>query len=219
MVHLFEVEPAHPAGDPLTALCSKQFNPTNLEFVNEVTGMPCEVCLSRTPSPTPGRELSPLDSAPALNLHGTGEPHRKIDLQDHSTWLDEPERGNVTKTAPASGGTTEQNCPRFDPASDPLRYRYQLLADHLAHLITTGQLPPNKPLPAERRLADEYGVSLGTARRATEELRLRGLVYTLQSKGTFVLPNMQTYSAETTSATSTPNFGTRSRQTHIRISK
>jgi aminoglycoside phosphotransferase (APT) family kinase protein len=47
-------------------------------------------------------------------------------------------------------------------------------------------LKPNTPLVAERRLADEYGVSLGTARRATELLRDRGLVFTLRSKGTFI---------------------------------
>ncbi|TMR00143.1 GntR family transcriptional regulator [Actinomadura soli] len=35
--------------------------------------------------------------------------------------------------------------------------------------------------------SQQYGVAIGTARRAIEELRDRGLVVTLASKGTFVV--------------------------------
>lgn len=73
----------------------------------------------------------------------------------------------------------------FDPGDTP-GYIYERMADHIAARINAGELAPHKPLPAERRLAEEYGVSLGTARRATELLRERGLVVTLRSKGTFV---------------------------------
>jgi DNA-binding GntR family transcriptional regulator len=73
----------------------------------------------------------------------------------------------------------------FEPGDTP-GYIYERMADHLAARINAGDLAPHKPLPAERRLAEEYGVSLGTARRATELLRERGLVVTLRSKGTFV---------------------------------
>lgn len=80
----------------------------------------------------------------------------------------------------------------FEPGETP-GYIYERMADHLAARIEEGDLLPNRPLPAERRLADEYGVSLGTARRATELLRERGLVITLRSKGTFVtLPRKET---------------------------
>ncbi|MGW4591894.1 winged helix-turn-helix domain-containing protein [Amycolatopsis thermoflava] len=65
-------------------------------------------------------------------------------------------------------------------------YLYDKLADHLAERITSGELAPNTPLPAERRLAQEYGVSLGTARHATHLLRQRGLVITIRCRGTFV---------------------------------
>ncbi len=41
-------------------------------------------------------------------------------------------------------------------------------------------------LPGERDLAAEYRVAVGTARRAVEELRRRGLAVTLPAKGTFV---------------------------------
>lgn len=68
----------------------------------------------------------------------------------------------------------------------PPGYIYEWLADQIAERITSGDLAPNTPLPAERRLADDYGVSLGTAREATRLLRERGLVITLRSKGTYV---------------------------------
>jgi len=60
------------------------------------------------------------------------------------------------------------------------------LADHIAARIEAGELPPGARLPGERDLAAEYQCALGTARRAVEELRRRGLVITLPAKGTFV---------------------------------
>ena len=76
--------------------------------------------------------------------------------------------------------------PEFDPNAGGPGYLYVKVADHIAARIDAGELPPGTRLSAERNLADEYGVSLGTARRATEELRERGLVLTLPVKGTFV---------------------------------
>lgn len=63
---------------------------------------------------------------------------------------------------------------------------YQQLADIVAGMIEAGTLAVDRPIPAESRLADEYGVARLTARRAVRELRERGLVYTVQGKGTFV---------------------------------
>jgi GntR family transcriptional regulator len=74
---------------------------------------------------------------------------------------------------------------KFDPGDTP-GYVYEMMAEHLAARIKAGELAPNTPLPAERRLADEYGVSLGTARHATRLLRRRGLVITIRSKGTYI---------------------------------
>jgi GntR family transcriptional regulator len=53
------------------------------------------------------------------------------------------------------------------------------------------ELAPNTPLPGERDLANEYRVSLGTARHATRLLRDRGLVITVRSKGTYIAPSVQ----------------------------
>lgn len=70
---------------------------------------------------------------------------------------------------------------------DPTSYAYLQMAEHLRARIESGELEHHRALPAERHLADQYGVSLGTARRATEELRRRGLVCTLRSKGSYVI--------------------------------
>lgn len=77
--------------------------------------------------------------------------------------------------------------PRWDPDAGGPAYVYMRVADHLAARIAAGNLPADARLPAERDLAAEYAVALGTARRAVEELRDRGLVITLPGKGTFVL--------------------------------
>jgi GntR family transcriptional regulator len=76
--------------------------------------------------------------------------------------------------------------PKFDPEAGEPAYLYARVADHLAARITAGVLAPGARLSGERDLAAEYGVALGTARRAVEELRRRGLVITLPAKGTFI---------------------------------
>jgi len=82
--------------------------------------------------------------------------------------------------------TGERKVPEFDPDAGGPAYTYVRVADHVAARIAAGELAPGSRLPAERDLAAEYGVALGTARRAVEELRGRGLVVTLPAKGTFV---------------------------------
>jgi regulatory GntR family protein len=77
--------------------------------------------------------------------------------------------------------------PAFDPAAGPPGYLWRKVADHIAARIAAGELQPGARLPGERDLAAEYGVSLGTARRAVASLRERGLVETLAALGTFVI--------------------------------
>ena len=76
--------------------------------------------------------------------------------------------------------------PRFDPEAGGPAYLYARMADHLEARIRSRELAQGARLPAERDLAEEYGVAVGTARRAVEELRQRGLAVTLPAKGTFV---------------------------------
>lgn len=83
--------------------------------------------------------------------------------------------------------TTVTQVPPFDPEATGPEYVYVRVADHLAARIAAGEWPPDSMLPGERALAEEYGVALGTIRRAIDELRDRGLVTTLPAKGTFVV--------------------------------
>lgn len=76
--------------------------------------------------------------------------------------------------------------PDFDPAASEAAYLWARVADHIVARIEAGDLTPGARLPGERDLAAEYGVSLGTARRAIEDLRERKLVTTLPAKGTFI---------------------------------
>lgn len=77
--------------------------------------------------------------------------------------------------------------PPFDPDAVGVAYTYARVADHIQARIEAGEIPVGARLPGERALAEEYGVALGTARRAVQELRDRGLVATLPAKGTFVI--------------------------------
>ncbi|MEV4936777.1 winged helix-turn-helix domain-containing protein [Streptomyces zaomyceticus] len=65
-------------------------------------------------------------------------------------------------------------------------YVYLQVVHHIADEIRTGRLPVGARLPAERDLADQYGVAVNTIRRAVRELRDHGLVITVPIKGTFV---------------------------------
>lgn len=74
----------------------------------------------------------------------------------------------------------------MDVDRDTPGYLYEMVANLIAARIEAGELAPHTALPAEAQLAREYGVSLGTARHATQLLRERGLVVTVKSKGTYV---------------------------------
>lgn len=63
---------------------------------------------------------------------------------------------------------------------------YRQVADVIAARIESGELLPNRPIPAETRMAEEFGVARLTARRAVRDLRERGLVVTVPGRGTFV---------------------------------
>lgn len=66
---------------------------------------------------------------------------------------------------------------------------YLQLADILATRIERGELRPNRPVPSEATLQQEYGVARGTVRHAVAVLRERGLVVTVPGRGTFVAPD------------------------------
>lgn len=72
-------------------------------------------------------------------------------------------------------------------SEDPFTYVYVRVADQVEAEIRSGRLPHGARLPNERDMGAQYGVAPGTARRATQELRERGLVVTLPNKGSFVV--------------------------------
>jgi GntR family transcriptional regulator len=78
--------------------------------------------------------------------------------------------------------------PTVVPVVNPLSPTplYVQLADLLEAQIKAGKLAPGDRLPSEKQLVQEHGVARGTARRAVEVLRERGLVITIQARGTFV---------------------------------
>jgi GntR family transcriptional regulator len=70
---------------------------------------------------------------------------------------------------------------------DPLGadFAYVQVANHIAVRIEAGEI--THKLPAERDLAQEYGVAYQTVRHAMKVLRERGLIITRQGRGTFVV--------------------------------
>ena len=63
---------------------------------------------------------------------------------------------------------------------------YVQIADDIAARITSGELRPGARLLSERALAEYYGRSYQTVRRAMEVLRERELITTIHGRGTFV---------------------------------
>lgn len=69
------------------------------------------------------------------------------------------------------------------PGHGPL---YLQVTERLTQRIADGRWPPGTALPSETRLAEEYGVSQGTLRKALDALAAQNLVVRQQGKGTFV---------------------------------
>jgi DNA-binding GntR family transcriptional regulator len=63
---------------------------------------------------------------------------------------------------------------------------YVQIADDIAARIASGELQPGARLLSERALADYYGRSYQTVRRAMDVLRERELIVTIHGRGTFV---------------------------------
>lgn len=65
----------------------------------------------------------------------------------------------------------------------PIYYKLQM---DLLNGIEEGKWAPGEAIPPERRIAEEFGVSLGTVNRAIMNLVGEGYLYRIQGKGTFV---------------------------------
>ncbi len=69
------------------------------------------------------------------------------------------------------------------PVSQPL---HRQLRDLMLARIESGEWSPGTFLPSETRLAEEYGVAVGTLRKALLDMAAEGLVQRRQGKGTVV---------------------------------
>lgn len=64
--------------------------------------------------------------------------------------------------------------------------KYLRIHSNLRGRITSGQWRPGSPLPSQRELADEFGVSIMTLRQALQLLTDEGLIEPRHGSGTFV---------------------------------
>lgn len=96
--------------------------------------------------------------------------------------------------APTAAAMLTRRAGEAPPPVGPTRaaYVYMQVADHVAGQIAAGRLSLGARLPGERDLAEQYGVAIGAARRAIQELRDRGPLITLPAKGSFVAQRQST---------------------------
>ena len=63
---------------------------------------------------------------------------------------------------------------------------YAQIVDYVQAHIESGDWEPGPRLPAERDMAERWGVAYLTVRRAMAELRKMGLIVSVQGRGTYV---------------------------------
>jgi GntR family transcriptional regulator len=66
--------------------------------------------------------------------------------------------------------------------------KYRRIAADLGERIRAGQYPSGSVLPPQRKLSEEYSVTLMTMRQALQVLEADGLIAQQAGRGTFVLP-------------------------------
>ena len=63
---------------------------------------------------------------------------------------------------------------------------YQQIMDQIRALVSGGTLPPGRPLPSVRQLAEELGVNPNTVAKAYQLLEVEGTILTVRRRGAFV---------------------------------
>lgn len=66
---------------------------------------------------------------------------------------------------------------------------YLQLAAILRGMIKSGEIGPDRPIPAVKALVQHYGVAQGTAEKAVRVLKDEGIVRTVRGKGVYTLPD------------------------------
>ena len=83
---------------------------------------------------------------------------------------------------------TADSAPRFEAiapeaAGMPL---YRVVKRSLLQAIESGAFPPGETLPSEAEIAEQMSISIGTLRRAVDELAAEHILVRRQGRGTFV---------------------------------
>ena len=68
---------------------------------------------------------------------------------------------------------------------------YQAVKRKLVDSVRHGEWPPGGVIPSESRLCQRFGVSMGTIRKAVDELSAEGFLIRQQGRGTFVASHNQ----------------------------
>ncbi|WP_406317744.1 GntR family transcriptional regulator [Streptosporangium sp. NBC_01639] len=63
---------------------------------------------------------------------------------------------------------------------------YQQIANEIAGRIREGEFLPNRAIPSEKALMEQYGVAKVTVRNSVAFLREQGWVFTVRHRGTYV---------------------------------
>lgn len=63
---------------------------------------------------------------------------------------------------------------------------YQQIGGEIAQRIRDGELVPDRPIPSEKTLMQQYDIAKATARQVVAWLREHGWVYTVAHRGTYV---------------------------------
>src|SRR5215211_1970565 len=92
-----------------------------------------------------------------------------------------------SRQAQAPPEDTDPPVARYRLELGPVPLHHQVYVD-LRSALDSGELKVGERLPPERELAQMYGCSLITIRRALDELSREGRVQRHQGRGTFVLP-------------------------------
>jgi GntR family transcriptional regulator len=69
------------------------------------------------------------------------------------------------------------------PLAGPL---YKDVKRQVMEALTRGEWKPGEAIPSERRIAERFGISIGTVRKAIDELVAENLLIRQQGRGTFV---------------------------------
>ncbi|WP_157968677.1 GntR family transcriptional regulator [Streptomyces geranii] len=78
---------------------------------------------------------------------------------------------------------------------------YQRIVQDVRDKIRSGRLTAGTKLPSTRELSGEYGVAPGTVQRALAELRVAGLIYSHQGRGSFITETASESNEDSTART------------------